>query len=433
MSWTEALVIYSLVLSGCLVGGVGIGVSMGFVGVLGISLASGMSMWPTLASVIWNSTTDFELTAIPLFILMGELILQCGIASRFYSGVAGWFRRVPGGLAQTNIAGSAVFSAVCGSSVATALTIGSVAIKEMRQRGYDDRLTFGTITGGACLGILIPPSIPLIVYASMTQESVIDLFMGGVIPGLVLAGLFSVFIAVKALAQPHLLPPRNTPPEPGALMRGLRDSMPIIILILSVIGGMYFGIVTPTEAAGLGVVVALVLSKLYGKLSFQLFANAVRNTLLTSAVIMFITICAQVLSFAVVSAGIGQGLADWLVNLDISPFLFFTFLVLIYLVIGIVIDGLSIMLLTVPVLYLPLKALGFDGVWIGILMVVFIELGALTPPVGLNLFAVQSIAPGATMSSVSWSSLPYCLIILAFAFLLYFFPQIVLWLPQSLK
>lgn len=433
MSWTEALIVYTLVLAGCLAGGVGIGVAMGFVGVMGVTLISGTVMWPTLASIIWNTTTDFELVAIPLFILMGELILQCGIASRFYSGVSGWFRRVPGGLAQTNIAGSAVFSAVCGSSVATALTIGSVAIKEMRQRGYDDRLTFGTITGGACLGILIPPSIPLIVYASMTQESVIDLFMAGVIPGLVLALLFSVFVAIKAWAQPHLLPPRDAPAEPGSLVRGLRDSVPIIVLIVSIIGGMYFGVVTPTEAAGLGTVVALVLSKLYGKLTWGLFTNALRNTLLTSAVIMFITICAQVLSFAVVSAGIGQGLAQWLVGLEISPLLFFTLLVVIYLLIGIVIDGLSIMLLTVPVLYLPLTAMGFDGVWIGILMVVFIELGALTPPVGLNLFAVQSIAPGATMSSVSWSSLPYCLIILAFAFLLYFFPQIVLWLPYSLK
>jgi len=269
----------------------------------------------------------------------------------------------------------------------------------------------------------------------MTQESVIDLFMAGVIPGIVLALLFSAFIAVKALLQPNLLPRDAdlTTCQSASLFQGLCDALPIMALVLAIIGGMYFGIVTPTEAAGLGVVIALILAGLYGKLNARLVLDAIHNTLLTSAVIMFITICAQILSFAVVSAGIGQGLAQWLVGMDIPPFLFFVLLVFVYLLIGIVIDGLSIMLLTVPVLYLPLKTLGFDGVWIGILMVVFIELGALTPPVGLNLFAVQSIAPGTSLSVVSWSSLPYCLIILAFAFLLYAFPEIVLWLPQQLK
>ncbi len=432
MPWTELLTIYGILLVATLAFGVSIGAAMGFVGIVGVTMASGTMLWPTFGDIVFNTTTNFSLVAIPLFVLMGELILQSGIAGRFYSGISGLFSRVPGGLAQTNIAGCAIFSAIAGSSVATALTVGTVAVKEMRSRGYADNLTLGTLTAGGCLGILIPPSIPLIVYGSMTQESVIDLFMAGIVPGIVLALLFSLYVAVRTLITPSLTPKRE-PASGLGIGVAIRDSLPIIGLISAVIGGMYAGVVTPTEASGFGSLLALILAMAYRELTWSKLWIALRNTVLTSATIMFITINAQVLNFAVVSSGIGRGLAEWMTALDVSQFVFFCILLVVYTIIGMLIDGLSIMLLTVPLLYPSLMALGFNGIWVGIILVVFIELGALTPPMGLNLFAISSIAPDQTLGEIAWASAPYAIIIVAFSFLLYAVPEIVLWLPAALK
>jgi C4-dicarboxylate transporter, DctM subunit len=432
MPWTEALAIYGVLLGACLAFGAVIGAAMGFVGIVGVSLAFGTMLWPSFADVVFNTTTNFSLVAIPLFVLMGELILQGGIASRFYSGIAGLFRRVPGGLAQTNIAGCAIFSAVAGSSVATALTVGTVAVKEMRGRGYSDELTLGTLAAGGCLGILIPPSIPLIVYGSMTQESVIDLFMAGIVPGILLALLFAGYVAARSLLDPSLVPSRKV----GAkleLRRAASDALPIVALVCIVIGGMYAGVVTPTEASGLGALLALVLAIAYNELTPARLWLALRNTLLTTSVIMFITINAQVLNFALVSSGISRGMAEWLTDLNVSPLLFFCVLLAVYAVIGMFIDGLSIMLLTVPLMYPSLMALGFDGVWVGVILIIFIELGALTPPMGLNLFAINSIAPDRSLGEVAMASAPYAGIIVLFSFALYAFPEIALWLPAALK
>ncbi len=432
MPWTDLLAIYAVLLLSTLAFGVSIGAAMGFVGIVGITMASGTTLWPTFGDIVFNTTTNFSLVAIPLFVLMGELILQSGIAGRFYSGISGLFSRVPGGLAQTNIAGCAIFSAIAGSSVATALTVGTVAVKEMRSRGYADNLTLGTLTAGGCLGILIPPSIPLIVYGSMTQESVIDLFMAGIVPGILLALLFSIYAAARALITPSLTPKRERMTGLG-IGHAARDALPIIGLITAVIGGMYAGVVTPTEASGLGSLLALILAAAYRELTWAKLWLALRNTVLTSATIMFITINAQVLNFAVVSSGVGRGLADWMTALDVSQFFFFCILLAVYTIVGMFIDGLSILLLTVPLLYPSLMALGFNGIWVGIILVVFIELGALTPPMGLNLFAVSSIAPDRTLGEIAWASAPYAIIIVAFSFLLYAVPEIVLWLPAALK
>ncbi len=431
MHWTDALLIYGLTLVGCIMAGVGIGASMGLVSMLGVTLISGMQLWPTFGDIVWNTTTNFTLVSIPLFVLMGEIILQSGISTRFYSGIAGVFRHVPGGLAQTNIAGCAIFSAIAGSSVATALTVGTVAVREMRGRGYHDSLTLGTLTAGGCLGILIPPSIPLIVYGSMVQESVIDLFMAGIVPGLLLALIFSIYVAIRVALNPALVPAKNLTPTDRR--HGLVDAFPVLLLIVAVIGGMYAGIVTPTEASGFGCLLALALALFYRDLTWGRLRLALSNTVLTSAVIMFIVINAQMLNFAIVSSGIGRGLAEWLAQLEVTPFIFFCVLLLLFLIVGMFIDGLSIMLLTVPLLYPSFSAFGFNGVWVGIILVVFIELGAVTPPMGLNLFAVQSIAPGRTLADVAYASLPYCGLIIAFAFLLYFAPGIALWLPAQLK
>lgn len=433
MSWQIALTIYGVLLLGCLAGGVGIGAAIGLVGVIGITLVSGTQLWLSFGDIVWNTTNTFTLVSIPLFVLMGEIILRSGISTRFYNGVAVLLRRLPGGLAQTNIVGCAIFSAIAGSSVATAMTVGSVAIPEMRKRGYSDRLTIGTLTGGGCLGILIPPSIPMIVYASMTQVSVIDLFMAGVVPGLALAGIFMIFVALRVWAKPSLVPPAEATASAREIRAGIRDAVPVIALIAAVIGSMYAGIATPTEASALGCILALALALAYRELTWERLYSALKNAAITSGVVMFITLNAQILNFAVVTSGIGQGLAQGLAALGLAPLVFFCLLFLIYLVVGMFIDGLSIMLLTVPLLYPSFIAMGFDSVWVGVIIVIFIELGALTPPMGLNLFAIQAIANDQSLGDVAKASMPYAVMISAFGFLLYAFPVIALWLPAMMK
>jgi C4-dicarboxylate transporter, DctM subunit len=433
MTWQIALSIYAVLLAALLLGGAGIGVAIGLVGVIGITIASGTQLWLSLGDIVWNTTNTFTLVSIPLFVLMGEIILRSGISTRFYNGVGVMLRGLPGALAHTNIVGCAIFSAIAGSSVATAMTVGTVAIPEMRKRGYSDRLTLGTLTGGGCLGILIPPSIPMIVYASMTQVSVIDLFMAGVVPGLVLTAIFMVYVAWRVWSDPKLAPPHEARATGAELLRGAIDSVPVILLIAAVIGSMYFGIVTPTEAAALGCLIAFVLALAYRELTRVRVMEALRNAAITSGVVMFITLNAQILNFAVVTSGIGEGLAQGLAALGLPKLLFFCLLFLIYLVVGMFIDGLSIMLLTVPLLYPSFLAVGFDPIWVGVIIVVFIELGALTPPMGLNLFAIQSIASDRTLAEVATASMPYTIMISAFAFLLYAVPQIALWLPSVMK
>lgn len=433
MTWPVALGLYAFLLTGLLLGGAGIGVAIGLVGVVGITLAAGTQLWLSLGDIVWNTTNTFTLVSIPLFVLMGEIILRSGISTRFYNGVALLLRGLPGALAQTNIVGCAIFSAIAGSSVATAMTVGTVAIPEMRKRGYADRLTLGTLTGGGCLGILIPPSIPMIVYASMTQVSVIDLFMAGVVPGLALAALFMGYVALRVWRDPRLAPPPESRPSGREMVRGAADAVPVVLLIAAVIGSMYFGIVTPTEAAALGCLIALVLALAYRELTRARLMEALRTAAITSGVVMFITLNAQILNFAVVTSGIGEGLAQGLASLGLPKLVFFCLLLLIYLVVGMFIDGLSIMLLTVPLLYPSFLAVGFDPVWVGVIIVVFIELGALTPPMGLNLFAIQSIASDRSLGDVAMASLPYTIMITGFAFLLYALPQIALWLPALMK
>lgn len=433
MGWAETLFLYGALIGGFLVGGVLIGSTIGIVGIVGVTLAAGTRLWPTFGDITWNTATSFTLVAIPLFVLMGEIILRSGLARRFYGGVADLMRGVPGALAHTNIIGCAAFSALAGSTVATAMTVGTVAVPEMRRRGYGDILTLGSLTAGGCLGILIPPSIPMIVYASITQTSVLAIFMAGILPGLLLALAFIAYIAVRVLLQPSLIP---AGPEEGEAERsrlaGLRDCLPVAVLIATVIGSMYFGIVTPTEAAGFGCMLALVLGLLYRDLGLHSVLLALRNAVVTSCVVMFITIFAQFLSFAVVTSGVSRGLSGALADAGIGPFAFFCLLIVIYVAVGMFIDGLSIMLLTVPVLFPVFEVMGYDAVWMGVVLVLLIELGALTPPMGLNLFAVQSISK-APLGVIGRSSLPYAVIILGFCLLMYAVPQIALLLPDLMR
>lgn len=433
MTWESALVVYGVVLAGCLLFGTSIGAAMGLVGILGVTLAGGTQMWTSLGDVVFATGTNFTLASVPLFVFMGEIILRSGMSQRFYSGLSGLLSNVRGALAHSNIVGCAIFAALCGSTVATALTIGTVALPEMRKRGYKDRLTFGTLTGGGCLGILIPPSIPLIIYGSMTNESIIELFMAGVIPGILLTIIFLMYVAIRTRIEPDLVP-KTEPTLPRAeLIKAAIDVVPVLLLIGMIFSSMYFGLVTPTEAAALGCALALLMGTFYRVLTFRLFWAAVSQTVTTTAIVLFITINAQFLSYAVVQSGVGRGVAEAMVATNFGLFAFFCLLYVFYLVLGMFLDGLSLILLTVPILYPAMTKMGFNGVWLGVLMVVFIELGALTPPMGLNLFAIQSISRQSALSEVARSSAPFAILISLFAFLLYFFPEIVLFLPNSMR
>lgn len=433
ISWESALLVYGVVLFGCLLFGASIGAAMGLVGILGVTLAGGARMWTSLGDVVFATGTNFTLASVPLFVFMGEIILRSGMSQRFYGGLSKLLSHVRGALAHSNIVGCAIFAALCGSTVATALTIGTVALPEMRKRGYKDRLTFGTLTGGGCLGILIPPSIPMIIYGSMTNESIIDLFMAGVVPGIMLAIIFLIYVAVRVRIEPDLVPKAEPLPQRAELARAAVDVVPVLVLIAMIFSSMYFGLVTPTEAAALGCALALLMGLFYRQITLRLFWAAVSQTVTTTAIVLFITINAQFLSYAVVQSGIGRGVAEAMVQTNLGLFVFFCLLYVFYLILGMFLDGLSLILLTVPILYPAMTKMGFNGVWLGVLMVVFIELGALTPPMGLNLFAIQSISRRTTLGEVAMSSMPFAIMISLFAFFLYFFPQIVLFLPNTMR
>lgn len=433
MSWYSALLLYAVLLGGAIAIGVPVVGAMMLVGLVGITVQSGTLLWPTLGDIVWNTANSFTLSAVPLFVLMGEIILRSGASSRFYQGVSVLLNRLPGNLAQANIAACALFSAISGSSTATALTIGTVALPEMRRRGYADSLTLGTLTGGGALGNLIPPSIFLLVYAAVVQESVIDLFVATIVPGAIAVAMFMAYVAWRALRDPSLVPPRATHYTARNYLLALWQCVPIIMLIVSIIGGMYWGVVTPTEAAGFGCLLALLLAYFYGELSLEKARQALTTSIAVSSVVILIIIAGQILGYAVVQAGIARELAKFVVELQLSPLLFFTLLFVLYVLLGTFLDGISMMLLTVPVILPTIIKMDMNPVWFGVILVIQSELAQLSPPVGLNLFAVQSIAGDVPMRTIAWASLPYVVMLSVLTFLLYFYPSLALWLVAHMK
>jgi C4-dicarboxylate transporter DctM subunit len=433
VSWYSALLLYAVLLGGAIAIGVPVVGAMMLVGLVGITVQSGTLLWPSLGDIVWNTANSFTLSAVPLFVLMGEIILRSGASSRFYQGVSVLLNRLPGNLAQANIAACALFSAISGSSTATALTIGTVALPEMRRRGYADSLTLGTLTGGGALGNLIPPSIFLLVYAAVVQESVIDLFVATIVPGAIAVAMFMAYVAWRALRDPSLVPARATHYTARDYLLALWQCVPLVMLIVSIIGGMYWGVVTPTEAAGFGCLLALLLAYFYGELNLTKARQALTTSIAVSSVVILIIIAGQILGYAVVQAGIARELAKFVVQLQLSPLLFFTLLFVLYVLLGTFLDGISMMLLTVPVILPTIIKMDMNPVWFGVILVIQSELAQLSPPVGLNLFAVQSIAGDVPMRTIAWASLPYAVMLSILTFLLYFYPSLALWLVAHMK
>ncbi|HEX4894112.1 MAG TPA: TRAP transporter large permease subunit [Hyphomicrobiaceae bacterium] len=416
-----------------LVAGQWMAFALGVVGMLVMYLSKGTLGVASLSSVVWNTANSYILIAVPMFLLMGEIILRSGASTYFYRGVVVLLGRLPGGLLHANIFSCAIFAAVSGSSVATAATVGTVAIPEMMKRGYDAKPVLGSLAAGGTLGILIPPSIIMVLYGALVEESIARLFIAGVLPGLLMAGIFMVFIAIQLMIYPHLAPPRQKDAASGPPISDLLHVFPVLGLLIVVLGSIYVGFATPTEAAALGAAGALVLAAGYGGLTKQVFTESVMATVKTTCMVTLIIIGAQILSAALTYSGVSRAVSEWILGLGLSKWVFFTALVILYLVLGCFVDGISMIYMTLPVLIPVIKAFGFDLVWFGIILTILIELGQITPPVGLNLFTIHAISGGRSFSDVVKGSLPYCFLMLLVILLLCFFPQIALWLPTTIR
>lgn len=413
-----------------LLGGIQIAVAVGLGGILTLVLNEGMNSLNAISFIVWGSVNNASLSSLPLFILMAEFMLRSGISDSYYTGMSKLIRNVPGGLLQTNIASCALFAAISGSSVATAAAIGGVAIPRQRVDGYDLAMTCGSISAGGTLGILIPPSIVMIIYATFSELSVARLFAAGLIPGLVLTAMFMLYIAARCILDPSLAP-KMPPAERGWLWAGIVNVAPMVGLMLVILGSIFLGIATPTEAAGVGAFLAAVIAWTIRRPPLRAFGQALLNTVLISASIIFIVIGAFIFNYAVQTTGITRELTNWVVSLDLNVYVFLGFMLLFYVVLGCLVDSIGMIVMTVPLLLPILVAYKIDLIWFGVILVVVVELGQITPPVGINLYIVDQMSK-AGIATVIRGVTPYFAIIGLFLLLLVLFPGMATWLPSTM-
>ncbi len=399
-----------------------------------IWLQVGFKGFRALGIVSWGSTASFVLTAIPLFILMAELMQRSGLTMRVYRGLARLVNVIPGGLLQTNVIGCAVFASISGSSITTAASIGGVALPELQRRRYDPRLSAGSLAAGGTLGILIPPSLAMIIYSTFTETSVARLFMAGVVPGLLLTAMFSAYIAAYALLRPEVAPRVGEPAGAGLAqwVGALADVVPFAILIGAVLGSIYAGIATPTEAAALGCFAVLALCAAFGQMNWRIFSEALHVTVVVCGNILFIVLAAYLFSYAISTAGVGDAVTAWVVSLKLTRLEFFAMLFVLYTVLGCLVESVGMIVITVPLLFPILAQYGIDPIWFGIILVVFVELGQISPPIGINLYVVQAMWNG-RLSDVVLGTIPFHVLMLVLLVLLMIWPEIALWLPSRMQ
>ena len=394
-------------------------------------LQDGLKGFNALGLVSWGSMNSFILTAIPLFILMAEIMQASGLTTRVYRGLAQLVAKVPGGLLQTNILGCAIFASISGSSITTAASIGSVALPELQRLNYDPRLSAGSLAAGGTLGILIPPSLAMIIYSSFTETSVAKLFMAGVVPGLALTALFMGYIFVVALLRPEIAPRIPAPATAREFLQAVSAVLPFLALVLLVLGSIYSGLVTPTEAAALGCFAVLAICGIFGSMSLRVFRQALHNTVVVVGNIMFIVLAAYLFSYAISYAGIGDQITAWVISLNLSRFEFFLAVFLLYTVLGCLVESVGMIVITVPLLFPLLPQFGIDPVWFGIILVLFVEMGQISPPIGINLYVVQAMWTG-KLSDVVMGTIPFHLLMVVLLIALVVWPQIALWLPSRM-
>ncbi|MFU1476298.1 TRAP transporter large permease [Roseovarius sp. C7] len=408
------------------------------VGIVLFLLAFGIDMFFSpfplmrgLGQVVWSSSNSATLIAIPFFVLLGEILVRSGVARRTYAALEAWVSWLPGGLIHANIATATLFSATSGSSVATAATVASVATPQADKLGYDPKLFSGAIAAGGTLGIMIPPSINLIVYGFLTETSIPKLFLAGLVPGLLLALLFMVVTAIFCAIKPSLGGP-GIKATWGKRMAVLVDLVPLLGLFGTIVGAIYAGWATPTEAAAIGVAMAFAIAATQTRITWEMVRDSLLGTVRTTAMIMLVVIGAYVLNFVLTAAGVSRALQEFLGNLGMGALATLLVIVVIYIVLGFFIETLSLMVATIPIIVPIVEQLGYDKLWFGILMIILVEMALITPPVGLNLYVVQGSREKGPLTDVMLGVIPYALAMLAMVGLLILFPAIALYLPTTL-
>ncbi len=429
-----------LLITGILVGalflilgsGVWIGLTLSGVAWICIQIFSARAAGDAMAITIWGSSSGWTLTALPLFIWMGEILFRTRLSQDMFKGLAPWMQAIPGRLLHTNVVGCAIFAAVSGSSAATCATIGKMTLPELKRRGYPEDMAIGTLAGAGTLGLLIPPSIIMIVYGVAADVSISDLFIAGVIPGILLAALFSGYIVIWALRHPDQVPPRDTPMSFVQKIKASSSLIPVVLLITTVLGSIYAGIATATEAAGVGVVGALVLSTLQGSMNWPTFRESLMGATRLYCMIAMILAGAAFLTLAMGYIGLPRHLAEWIGGLGLSQFGLIMALMVFFIILGCFLDGISVVVLTMGVLMPTVLAAGIDPIWFGIFVVLVVEMAQITPPVGFNLFVLQGMT-GKELPYIARVALPMFLLIVGAILLIYFVPELVTWLPHQMK
>ena len=413
--------------------GSGIWVAISMVGVssIGMMLFTTRPVGDAMATTIWGASSSWTLTALPLFVWMGEILFRTKLSENLFEGLSPWMQKLPGGLIHVNVVGCALFAAISGSSAATVATVGKMSIPELRKRKYPESILLGSLAGSGTLGLLIPPSIILIIYGVTVQESIAKLFIAGIVPGIMIALIFMTYVMIWSLINKKSMP---TFKQDFSLMEKVRKSgklIPVILLIVSVIGSIYTGIATATEAASLGLVGALILSYFQKSLSLRTFKESLLGATKTSCMIAFILAGATFLSLAMGFTGLPRNLALWIEGMELSPYVLIFVLMIFYIILGMFLDGISAVVLTMAIIEPMIRQAGFDMIWFGVFLVIVVEMAQITPPVGFNLFVLQGMA-NKDMGYIARSAFPLFLLMIFAVILVVIFPEIALWMPEQM-
>ncbi len=413
--------------------GTGIWVALSMIGVstIGMLLFTSRPVGDAMATTIWGTSSSWTLTALPLFVWMGEILFRTKLSENLFKGLSPWMQKLPGGLIHVNVVGCALFAAISGSSAATVATVGKMSIPELRKRKYPERILLGSLAGSGTLGLLIPPSIILIIYGVTVQESIAKLFIAGIIPGIMIAIIFMSYVIIWSLINKNEMPKILDEYSFFQKLKRSKQLLPVILLIIAVIGSIYTGIATATEAASLGVVGSLILSYLQKSLTLETFKSSLLGATKTSCMIAFILAGSTFLSLAMGFTGLPRNLAIWIQNMNLSPYLLILVLMVFYIILGMFLDGISAVVLTMAIIEPMIRQAGFDMIWFGIFLVIVVEMAQITPPVGFNLFVLQGMA-GKDMGFIARSAFPLFLLMVLATIILIFFPEIVMWLPDQM-
>ncbi len=413
--------------------GSGIWVALSMIGVsaIGMMLFTSRPVGDAMATTIWGTSSSWTLTALPLFVWMGEILFRTRLSENLFKGLSPWMQKLPGGLIHVNVVGCALFAAISGSSAATVATVGKMSIPELRKRNYPEKILLGSLAGSGTLGLLIPPSIILIIYGVAVQESIAKLFIAGILPGIMIALIFMSYVIFWSLINKKQMPKIDEEYSFFEKIKRSKQLLPVIFLISAVIGSIYTGIATATEAASLGVVGALILSYFQKSLTLETFKTSLLGATKTSCMIAFILAGSTFLSLAMGFTGLPRNLAMWIQNMDLSPYVLIFVLMIFYIILGMFLDGISAVVLTMAIIEPMIRQAGFDMIWFGIFLVIVVEMAQITPPVGFNLFVLQGMA-NKDMGYIARSAFPLFLLMVLAVILVVIFPEIALWLPEQM-